>query len=150
MSHQPETPKTIYVRDIENRVFQTIALQALSTIEDVALMGGSFIDNLLGREGNDRIRGITVEQDASSQAVSVKLEVGVVYGVSIPDKADEIQTKITEEITRLTGIHVSNVHVVFKTVLSPEEAKVKPKKTATSPAELAEVLDEEMAGSGAR
>jgi uncharacterized alkaline shock family protein YloU len=119
-----ELPETLFVRDIENRVFQGIVLQCLSQIEGITLIEGNLIDSLLGRsalEGN--IKGIYAEQDNKSQSVNLKVEVNICYGYSIPEKADEIQSKIAEDITRLTGLHVSCVHVVFKNVITPLQAK---------------------------
>lgn len=119
-----ELPETLFVRDIENRVFQGIVLQCLSRIEGITLIEGNFIDSLLGRSGLEgNIKGISAEQDSKSQSVSIKVEVNICYGFSIPEKAEEIQSKITEDITRMTGLHVSCVHVVFKNVLSAEQAE---------------------------
>ncbi len=121
-----ELPETLYVRDIENKVFQTIVLQCLAKIEGIGLAGGNFIDNLLGREGPEGIRGISVEQNSQKHCVSVKVEANIRYGLSIPEKSDEIQTKISEEVTRLTGLHVSCVHIIFKNIL-PETDDKEPK-----------------------
>lgn len=112
-----EFPETVFIRDIENRVFQGIVLQVLAQIEGITLLEGNFIDNLLGRNAGENIKGIYAEQDMQSNTIRIKVEVNVYYGVLIPDKAEEIQTKITEEITKLTGLHVAAVHVVFKNVV---------------------------------
>lgn len=112
---------TIFVRDIESRVFQAIVIKCLLDIEGVALLEGTLLDNLLGREGNERIKGIHIEQDSKNHSVGIKVEVNVAHGVSIPAKSEEIQTKITSEIYKLTGLHVSCVHVVFKALI-PEES----------------------------
>jgi uncharacterized alkaline shock family protein YloU len=116
-----ELPDTLFVRDIENRVFQAIALQCLARIPDVSLVEGNLIDNLLARGGAERIKGVTVEQDSKNRSVKLKVEVNVRYGVSIPEKAEQIQLKVAEEITKFTGLHVAAVHVVFKGVYAPEE-----------------------------
>jgi uncharacterized alkaline shock family protein YloU len=113
-----ELPETVYVRDIETKVFQSIVVQCLLRIEGIALVEGNLIDNLFGREPAERITGISVEQDQKNHSISVKLEVNVAYGVCIPDKAEEVQTKVTEELSRLTGLHVSLVHVVFKNLIT--------------------------------
>lgn len=118
-----ELPETLFVRDIENRVFQVIVLQCLSRIEGISLVEGSFIDNIFGRGAVEGVKGIYSEQDNKSQSVNIKIEVNICYGYSIPEKADEIQTLIAEEITKLTGLHVSCVHVVFKSVFLPEQLK---------------------------
>ena len=112
-----DLPDTVFVRDIESRVFQSITIKCVADIEGVALLEGNLIDNLLGREGVERIKGIYIEQDSKNHAVSIKLEVNVVYGISLPEKAEEIQTKLVKEITRWTGLHVACIHVVFKNIL---------------------------------
>jgi len=114
-----DLPDTLFVRDIESRVFQTIALQTLSTIEGVSMMEGNLIDSFLGRDGPDRVKGIHVDQDQKNHSVKLKLEVNIAYGIPLPQKADEIQSKIATEITLLTGLHVSCVHVVFRNLVLP-------------------------------
>ena len=116
-----ELPDTLFVRDIDNRVFQGIVLQCLSKVEGISLAGGNFIDNILGIGAHESLKAITATQDQKSQSVSIKIEVNITYGISIPDKADEIQSLIAEEITRLTGLHVASVHVVFKDMISENE-----------------------------
>lgn len=113
-----EFADTVFIRDIESRVFQAIVIKCLADIEDVALLEGNLLDNLLGREGNERIKGIHVEQDEKNHSVSIKVEVNVAHGVSIPEKSEEIQSKIASEVSSLTGLHVSCVHVIFKALIS--------------------------------
>ncbi len=116
-----ELPETVFIRDIENRVFQSIVLQCLSQTEGISLVEGNFIDHFLGRSAVEGIKGIYAEQDNKNHSVNIKVEVNIHFGIPIPDKAEEIQTKVTEEITKLTGLHVASVHVVFKNVISIEQ-----------------------------
>lgn len=116
-------PETFFIRDVENRVFQGIVLQCLSEIEGIGLVEGNFIDSIFSR-GQEGIAGIHVEQDSKNQSVTVKIEINVQYGYSIPEKAEEIQTLVANEITKITGLHVSTVHVVFKNVLPVDQIKM--------------------------
>jgi len=125
-----ELPDTFFVRDIESRVFQSIALHCLARIEGVGLLEGTLIDSLLGRDGPASVKGIHVEQEEKTRSVNLKVEVKVAYGVSIPEKAEEIQCKITEDISRLTGLHVGKVHVVFKDLIFQESLEEILKKTS--------------------
>lgn len=134
--------ETVYVRDIENRVFQGIVLRCLSGIKGIALVEGNFIDSLLGRGNLDGLKGIHAEQDSKQGAVKVKVEVNVIYGISIPEKAEEIQTKISEEIIKLTGLHVSSIHVVFKNVIPPKIASEALKNPEDAPAICEEDTEE--------
>ena len=113
-----ELPETIFIRDIETRLFQSIVLQVLSQVEGVALTEGNLLDHLLGRDPSERVTGIHVEQDPKAHSVKIKVEVNIIYGLSIPEKAEEIQMKIAQEISRLTALHVGSVHVVFKNLIT--------------------------------
>lgn len=119
-----ELPETLFISDIDTKVFQGIILQCLSHIDGIALIEGTFIDSIFGRSGPEvGTSGIHSEQDIQNHSVSIKIEVNIRYGLSIPEKADEIQTKVVEEITRLTGLRVSSVHVVFKNIIPAEQIK---------------------------
>lgn len=113
-----DLPDTVFIRDIESRVFQAITIKCLSGVEGISLIEGTLFDNLLGREGLDRVKGIYVEQDSKNHSVNIKIELSVAYGISLPEKAEEIQTKLVKEIVQYTGLHVASVHVVFKSLLS--------------------------------
>lgn len=115
-----ELPETVFVRDIESKVFQSIVIQSLSQIEGVETLEGGLFDNLLG-DGVDGIKGIHVDQDQKSHSVNVRIEINVAYGISIPDKAEEIQNKILQDISRLTSLHVGMVHVIFKNLITPKK-----------------------------
>ena len=118
-----ELPETLFVRDVEGRVFQSICLQALARIEGVETLEGNLIDSLFGRDRQESAKGIFVEQDQKNHSVNIKIEINVAYGVCIPEKAEEIQTKLVEEISTITGLHVGCVHVVFKNLIAPKEAQ---------------------------
>lgn len=117
-SKEIELPETTFIRDIESRVFQAICLQTLSKIEGIGLLEGNLIDSLLGRE-LERVKGIYVSQDSTHHSVDIRVEIKIAYGVSIPEKAEEIQAKLAEEISRWSGLHVASVHVVFKDLIAP-------------------------------
>lgn len=124
-SKELQLPDTVFVRDVETRVFQGIVLQALAQVEGIGLLEGNLFDSLLGRE-IDSIRGIHVEQDQKKHSVTIRVEINVLYGVSIPEKAEEIQDRLIEEISKWTGLHVASAHVVFKDLIHPQlEAPLK-------------------------
>ena len=114
-----EFPETVFIRDIDTRVFQAIALQCLAKIEGIGLQEGNLFDSLLGREV-ERVKGIHVIQDQKKHSLEVKVEINILYGVNIPEKAEEVQEKLVEEMSKWTGLHVSSVHVIFKDLISQE------------------------------
>lgn len=117
-----ELPETVFIRDIDTRVFQAMALQCLAKIEGIGLLEGNLFDSLLGREV-ERVKGIYVVQDQKKHSVEIKVEINVQYGVNIPEKAEEVQEKLVEEISKWTGLHVSSVHVIFKDLIHPQPAQ---------------------------
>ena len=123
-------PDTVFIRDIETRVFQAIVLHCLAKIEGVGLLEGNLFDSLLGREV-ERIKGISVEQDSKKNSVEVKAEINIAYGFSIPEKAEEVQIKIVEEVSRWTGLHVAAVHVIFKNMIPPVSSEAQKSEVET-------------------
>jgi uncharacterized alkaline shock family protein YloU len=135
-----ELPDTVFIRDIETRVFQGIVLQSLAKIEGIGLLEGNLFDSLLGRE-IESVKGIYVEQDQKKHSVNVKVEINVLYGIAIPEKSEEIQTRLVEQISKWTGLHVASVHVIFKDLLhdkKEEEAGNEP--AAIQPNEFEEAF----------
>jgi len=123
-SKEFELPETVFVRDIEDHVFKTIVMNCLQKLEGVSLDGGGFFDHLFGRDVVDGVKGVHVSQSPKSPSVSLRVEVKIEYGYSIPEKTEEIQATIAREITEYTGLHVSEVHVVVKRVfVAPKEAQ---------------------------
>ncbi len=117
-----ELPETVFIRDIDTRVFQAIVLQCLAKIEGIGLLEGNLFDSLLGREV-ERVKGIHVLQDQKQHSVEIKIEINILCGTKIPEKAEEVQDKLVEEVSRWTGLHVSSVHVIFKDLLIPNAPK---------------------------
>lgn len=68
-----ELPETVFVRNIDDRVFQSIVVQCLSKIDGVALAEGTFIDTLFNRASPDNIKGVYAEQDNKNHWSGSKL-----------------------------------------------------------------------------
>lgn len=117
-----EFPETVFISDIDTKLLQSIVLQCLSKIEGIAIVEGTFIDSIFGRGGTEKGASIHAEQDNKNQTVSIKVEVNIRYGVSIPQKAEEIHSRIVESVTKLTGLHVSTVQVVFRDLIPLDNA----------------------------
>lgn len=115
-----QAAETVFVRDIENRVFQSMVLHCLKEIEGICPIEGNLFDQLLGRSA-EGIAGIHAEQSERNRSIHIKIEVNVVFGCSLPEKAEQIQTEVAKTISRLTGLHVASVHVVFKNVVSQQQ-----------------------------
>jgi len=136
-----ELPETVYSLDIEDQVLHGIVIKTLSKIPRIGLLEGSFLDNLMGRL--DRVKGISTEQDPTSAAVKIHIAVKVHYGVNIPQKAEEIQSAIVEDITKLTGMRVAEVYVIFKDLITEEKTSTL-EQIAPTPEGVDRALEEEL------
>lgn len=113
-----QLPTTDFIFDIETKVIQAICFQCIQKVEGFSSLESGLIDNLLGHE---TYKGINVQQDSKQHAVMIKLEVGIAYGVSLPQKAEQIQSLVVQEISALTGLHVGSVHVIFKHLIVKQQ-----------------------------
>src|ERR1700739_4529511 len=89
-----ELPDTVFIRDIDSRVIEALCHQCLMKISGVTPLEANILDNLLGRDAAEVLKGIHVVQDEKKQTVHIKLDVNIAYGYSIPEKAEEVQMKI--------------------------------------------------------
>lgn len=128
-----ELPETLFVRDIDNRVFQHLVAQALSRVPDIGLVEGGFMHNILSRGNTESVSAIHAEQDSQAKSLKIRVDLNIAYGVAIPDKAEEIQNLLNEELTRLTGLHVASIHLVFRGLLSSENQRHESNKSSDSP-----------------
>lgn len=116
-----EYPETVFVSDIDAKIFQGIVIECLSQIEGIELADSGFINNILGRTGPEVGCGVHSEKDSKNQSVSIKIVVNIRYGLSIPEKAEEIQSIVVKKINQLTGLHVSSLQIVFENIISPHQ-----------------------------
>jgi uncharacterized alkaline shock family protein YloU len=129
-SQEFELPETLFSHNIENKVFQQVVLKVLSSISGIGFIKGNILQSLIGR--HDRVKGISTEQDPQSHSIKIHIELNIHYGVSIPQKAEEIQTAVVEEITRMTGVRVSEILIHFKGLVEREK-KNSPQEGGASP-----------------
>ena len=80
------------------------------------------IKSKIERHGPKRRPQETVPREPQ-ETISAKIEVAISYGISIPEKAEEIQTNVVQELVRMTGLHVSHIHVVFKELIPSDLPK---------------------------
>ncbi len=116
-------PETLFIHDIDSRVFQAIALQCIVSTEGLAPLEANLLDSFFGRDSTERAKGIHVEQSEKEHSVNFRIEVNIAYGISIGPKAKELQEKVSIEVSRLTGLHVACVHVIFKNIFHHKAAQ---------------------------
>lgn len=102
------------------QVLEIIAGIAASEIDGVAKMHGSLasgVGELFGRQ-LDR-RGVKLSSNDDQLAIDV--DVYVQYGVSVPQIAGEIQNKVKQQVTLMTGLKPTEVNVRIEGVVADEK-----------------------------
>ena len=97
--------------EISNDVIAVIAGVAVSEVQGVASMSGSFaggITEVLSGKKN-MAKGIKVEKTENTAKIDVNIIVE--YGSRIPDVAFEIQNRVKKSVEGMTGLKVEEVNV---------------------------------------
>lgn len=95
---------------ISEEVIATIAGIAAAENENLASMGGGFVDGLAGMLGKKSPgRGIKVEM--KDNLVAIDLSVVMQYGCKIHEVARDLQTRVRDAVESMTGMTVNSVNV---------------------------------------
>ena len=104
---------------ISNEAIATYAGIAISEVQGVYSMAGTFAEALRGRK--NLTKGIKIESDAKSAKIDVSIIVE--YGARIPEVAFEIQTRVKKSVEAMTGLKVVEVNVHVQGVQKPSKDK---------------------------
>lgn len=99
--------------EIAQEVIEVITGIAASEVKGVSSMRGSFATDVVERFGKkSHSKGVKVELTESG--ILIDLFVVLHFGVSIPQVAEKLQTKIRQTLKTMTALEIAeiNVHVV--------------------------------------
>ena len=95
---------------ISEEVIATIAGIAASDNQNVASMGGGFVDGIAGMLGRKTpSKGIKVE--LKDNQVNIDMAVVMQYGCKIHEAARDMQKRVSDAVEDMTGLEVMNVNV---------------------------------------
>lgn len=107
---------------ISEDVIATIAGIAASETENIASMGGGFVDGIAGMLGRKSMgKGIKVE--VKEDQVSIDMSIIMQYGCKIHEVARTMQAKVRDAVENMTGMQVTAVTVNVLGVNIEKEAK---------------------------
>lgn len=112
---------------IHENVITAIVRRATCSVKGVSrLAGSSFIDNLAEIVGSRKVhdRAIGLKMDGAN--IEVEVKVNMLFGTNIPAVAAEIQSEVTKNIQKITGMNVNSVNVVVQEIEEPPEDKEMP------------------------
>lgn len=95
---------------IADDVIASIAGVAATEVEGVAAMSGNITNEIVGKLGVKNLsKGVVI--DVQEDMVTVKLNLTMRYGYSIPKTSAEVQEKVKASIESMTGLKVSCVDI---------------------------------------
>lgn len=95
---------------IADDVIASIAGVAATEVEGVAAMSGNITNEIVGKLGVKNLsKGVVI--DVQEDIVTVKLNLTMRYGYSIPKTSAEVQEKVKASIESMTGLKVSCVDI---------------------------------------
>lgn len=100
---------------IHENVISSAVRKATSSVDGVIrLAGNAIVNNIAELIGTKSItdRSIAVHIDGENVAVEVK--VNIQYGAHVPTVAGNIQTRVVEEVEKITGMTVTAVNVIVQ------------------------------------
>jgi len=93
----------------------TIVKRTVLGIEGVArLSGSSLIDEFADLVGSKRMLDRSIQIEHDDQSLVVTVAVNPYYGYKFPALIAEIQRKVSDAISTMTGVNVSSVNVNIK------------------------------------
>lgn len=108
--------------EISPEVLEVIASLAASEVAGVASMRGSFATGVAERMGRKNY-GKGVRVDLGEEGITIDVQLHMIFGVSIPEVAQQVQENIAQTLRTMTALEVKaiNVHVVGIDFETPEK-----------------------------
>lgn len=126
---------------ISDEVLSTIATIAVSEIDGVAGMGGSFTGDIAEKFGKKTLtKGVKITMDNND--VILDLNVIIKYGLRIPEIAWNIQENVKKSVESMTGLNVTKVNVRVVGIEVEEKIKHEADKKDFSGEETVKVSEE--------
>lgn len=115
---------------ISDEVISTIATIAVSEIEGVSGMGGTFAGDLVEKLGKKSLtKGVKITMEGENDVV-LDLNVVMKYGVRIPEIAWNVQENVKKSVESMSGLNVTKVNVRVVGIAVEKEEDVMKKVTS--------------------
>lgn len=109
------------VTTIKDGVVSQIAGMAAREVKGVYLGGstsraaGGLLENVTGSTGSSR--GVSVEVGRVETAIDLKM--GIDYGRNILEAVEEVRRRISDRVTQMTGLRITELNVTISDVVYP-------------------------------
>ena len=90
----------------EGAVASIVKRAALGVDGVTRLSGSSFVDNLAELVGSKRIQDRAITVRFSGSRVSIELSINVLFGVNLPEVAQNVRREVASQVSQMTGLDV--------------------------------------------
>lgn len=127
---EPETTLTF-----NENVLAKITGKTADTVDGVLTLEGNFIDKMTDKLSNadDPTQGVDVDIDQDEHQVKLHLEAILEYGKNAQTVFDKLVSKVTAAINDMTNMHVEEIKLNVKDMLTREEWAEQNKKQTKKP-----------------
>jgi uncharacterized alkaline shock family protein YloU len=106
---------------IGDDVIARIVEIATGEVEGISLESRFALSDLISRKDKESVKGILVERDADSGAVTIHVSVRMAYGKDMYDLAVRVQKHIKQTVEKMTHVAVRKVDIRIVGILVEKE-----------------------------
>lgn len=104
---------------IEDEVIFTIVQRAVLESEEVAHLTSGLTDKVLGRNS----KGIKLQREETGE-LKLSINVAIYYGQPLLEVANQLQKRIRDDLTMMTGLEVASVDIHIQHIIFQAESQL--------------------------
>lgn len=104
---------------IEDEVIFTIVQRAVLESEEVAHLTSGLTDKVLGRNS----KGIKLQREETGE-LKLSINVAIYYGQPLLEVANQLQKRIKDDLTMMTGLEVTSVDIHIQHIIFQAESQL--------------------------
>lgn len=104
---------------IEDEVIFTIVQRAVLESEEVAHLTSGLTDKVLGRNS----KGIKLQREETGE-LKLSINVAIYYGQPLLEVANQLQKRIKDDLTMMTGLEVASVDIHIQHIIFQAESQL--------------------------
>ncbi len=110
---------------IHENVIASLVRKAALSVEGVSrLAGNALVDNIAEFVGSRRMQSRAIAIDmAENGRVAIEVKINIIFGYNIPEVAQAMQKAVVEGIESVTGMTVTQVHIIVQEIEDPVSAE---------------------------
>ena len=111
------------IRIHESVISSIVRKAVLGTKGVIRFAGNSFVDNIAEFVGSKALQDRAITIEVGEGAVSVEVQIILMYGAYIPEVAGKVQEAIRTQVQDTTGMPVEKVNVIIMDIEQRDDAE---------------------------